>query len=181
MKNPWLKPLTPTYFSVNLFDIAPDFFVKKGFRYVMLDLDNTLGSYLDWHPSRRAMEYVDHLKDLGLTVCLVSNNREKRVSFFASQLGIAYIANAHKPSRKVIQAYLESNAIPLKAVVLIGDQLLTDCLVANRLGIASILTDKLVPNDHWPTRFNRLIDAPLRRYLKQRGRLLSWRTAYDRN
>jgi predicted HAD superfamily phosphohydrolase YqeG len=63
--------------------------------------------------------------------------------------------------------------------MLVGDQLLTDVLVSHRLGIRVLLTEKLVLEDQWTTRFNRLIDAPLRRYIKKKGLLIEWKTLYE--
>jgi predicted HAD superfamily phosphohydrolase YqeG len=74
---------------------------------------------------------------------------------------------------------LEGSGFHKKDTILIGDQLLTDVFVANRLGIRVILTEKLVKEDQWTTRFNRMIDKPLRRYLKKKQKLKSWRENYD--
>jgi predicted HAD superfamily phosphohydrolase YqeG len=58
---------------------------------------------------------------------------------------------------------------------------LTDTFVANRLNIRILLTEKIVKEDQWTTRFNRLIDVPLRRYLKRKHLLKPWERAHERN
>jgi len=62
--------------------------------------------------------------------------------------------------------------------MLVGDQLITDVLAGRGAHIRVILTEKIVKEDQWTTRFNRLLDYPIRRYLSKKGLLPDWRNKY---
>ena len=63
---------------------------------LFFDIDNTLvthGSPAD----ERAIALFKHLKELGFSCLVLSNNKEPRVKSFAKQVGIKYIYKAGKP------------------------------------------------------------------------------------
>ncbi len=174
-----LKKLTPHYHATSIYEVPSDFYEKLGIKHLLIDLDNTLGSYRDTHPSRQACELVATLCRAGYHVIIISNNKGPRVSRYASELGVPYLSSARKPFKRRLLAFLVKQKFELAKTMLIGDQLLTDTLAAHRLGIRVLLTEKLVSEDQWTTRFNRLIDRPLRQYLRKKHRLTSWRQAYE--
>ncbi len=88
---------------------------------------------------------------------------------------LPFLANAHKPFKKRILQYIAMMKIDVAKTVLIGDQLLTDVVVANKIGLSVVLTEKIVQEDQWTTKFNRLFDRPIRKHLRQRKLLPDWR------
>ena len=62
--------------------------------------------------------------------------------------------------------------------MLVGDQLMTDTLAAKGAHIRIVLTEKIVKEDQFTTHFNRLLDRPIRKHLKKKGKLLDWRIIY---
>jgi len=71
----------------------------RGYRGVIFDIDNTLvphGAPADEH----AIEFFKMLRETGFDSCLISNNKEKRVTPFASAVGSKAVWKANKPSRK---------------------------------------------------------------------------------
>lgn len=176
-----IKKFVPTCHANSVYEVPADFYAKLGIKNILLDLDNTLVSYKDLHPSRRTMELLDGFKSAGYRVFLITNNKKKRIESFAGNADLPYIYSSRKPSRKKIARLMEEEKLKKEETMLVGDQLLTDCLAANRLGIKVLLTEKIVPEDQWTTRFNRLIDRPIRRYLKRKNLLTDWSEKYDRN
>ena len=74
---------------------------EEGYRGVIFDIDNTLvphGAPAD----ERAKALFAHLKELGFSCCLLSNNQIQRVSMFNREIQVHFIEDAHKPSRKII-------------------------------------------------------------------------------
>jgi HAD superfamily phosphatase (TIGR01668 family) len=90
-------------------------------------------------------------------------------------LHLPFLANARKPFKKRILQYIAMMKIDVAKTVLIGDQLLTDVVVANKIGLSVVLTEKIVQEDQWTTKFNRLFDRPIRKHLRQRKLLPDWR------
>lgn len=169
----------PYAHALNIYDINPSFFKKEGIKVILCDLDNTLDSYRATSPRQEAFELKDELNKSGIKLIIISNNREKRVKPYAEKLGVAYLSKAGKPFKKRISRFLKENCYNLDEVLLVGDQLMTDIKCAARLGIKSILTEKLVHEDQWTTHINRLFDKPLRRRLLKRGLLIDWRKRYE--
>ena len=71
----------------------------NGIRGVIFDIDNTLVEH-DADADKRAKEFFANLKEIGLKVCLLSNNQKERVERFNEDIGVYYIYDAKKPRRK---------------------------------------------------------------------------------
>lgn len=99
---------------------------------------------------------------------IVSNNNKERVSYFAKDLSIkAAHHKALKPLklklRKILKQYHRSE------VIMIGDQLMTDVLVAKRLGLYTILVEPIhLHSDENSTKFNRRLERFVVKQLKKR-------------
>ncbi len=168
------KRFIPTFYAKNIYDVDPSFFVAQNVKTLILDLDNTLASYRALLPSEATLKYITALKDLGITAFLISNNKDKRVKDFAAALNVQYLASARKPFTKKISSFIKQHGIDKSTLMLVGDQVLTDVQVANKLNVRVLLCDKLVKEDQWTTKFNRLFDRPLRRSLRRKNLLKEW-------
>ncbi len=173
-----MNNIIPYVYAKNIFDVNIDFFKKLDVKYVFSDLDNTLDSYKCILPSDRTIAFAKTLKENGITLIVASNNTQKRVSKYADVLDCKFVHSLKKPLAKKLLQYINSNNIAKEECIFIGDQLLTDVLVANRAGIKSMLTDKLVKEDAIYTRFNRLFDKPIRNKLKRKKKLREWSELY---
>lgn len=166
-----IKKLVTTYHASSIYEIDPEDLKNLGYKTIFVDLDNTLAQYNVLIPEKRTYQLVDRLHDIGLEVILISNNKAKRVKPYAERLHTKYVYSTRKPFARRFKKYVKEHSIDLKTSVLIGDQLMTDRPLAKKVKMDFILTEPLVKLDQWTTKFNRLIDRPLRKkYLKQ-GRL----------
>lgn len=175
-----MKKYIPYATSKNIFDIEPDFYVDIGIKNLIIDLDNTLDCYKSDIPSIEVKEYINKLLNKNLNLIIISNNTKKRVSKYANALNIKYISSACKPFRFKIKRYLKNNNLVYKQTILIGDQLLTDIKVANKLHIKSIFVEKLVESDQWTTRFNRFFERKIKNKLLKRNLLVDWRKIWEK-
>lgn len=129
-----------------------------GYRGLVFDIDNTLvphGAPAD----KRAIELFARLKSIGFCCCLISNNQEPRVKMFNEPIGVDYVYDAHKPSRKNYLRAMEIMGTDTDTTVFIGDQLFTDVWGAKRSGIPSILVKPIHPKEE--------IQIVLKRYLER--------------
>ncbi len=148
----------PTKYLDSTYEIDFEELYESGVRGVLFDIDNTLvphGAPAD----ERAKQLLTRLKELGIGVCLISNNQLGRVKSFADSVGAAYIENAHKPSVKGYQAAMERIGCTTENTVFVGDQLFTDIYGANRAGIPTILVKPIHPKEE--------IQIVLKRYLEK--------------
>lgn len=131
---------------------------KTGYRGVIFDIDNTLvphGAPAD----ERAKKLFAHLKELGFSCCLLSNNQRPRVEMFNEEIGVHFIENAHKPSTKNYLRAMELMHTDKKNTLFVGDQLFTDVYGARRTGLYSILVKPIHPKEE--------IQIVLKRYLEK--------------
>ena len=172
------KRFIPFAHAKSIYEIPVDFYQQNGVTLLLIDLDNTLDSYRLYTPTERAVTLIDNLRKANITPVIISNNRGKRVSSYANALGLEYIHSARKPFSGRIKKFLEEKGVPLENIMFVGDQLVTDVLAAKGAGLRIILTEKVVKEDQFTTHFNRLIDRPIRRHLRKKGKLPDWRTKY---
>ena len=170
-----LKIHIPYAHATSVFEIDVSFFVKENIKTVLCDLDNTLDSYRTETPSKRVFDLKENLAKNGINLVIVSNNTGKRVTKYASSLGVPFISSIRKPFAKKLLAKTKDMGIDLNTTILIGDQTVTDIACGNRAKLKTILTDKIVKEDQPTTYFNRLFDRPIRRSLKRKNLLRDWR------
>lgn len=169
------KKFIPFCHADSIYKVDPDFFKKQGVKTLFIDLDNTLDSYKAVHAKEETIAYIKSLADLGIEPVIISNNRAKRVDSFAKDCGITYIASARKPFARKLLREISKRNLSCSDVMLVGDQMMTDVLAASGAHIRVMLTEKLVKEDQWTTRINRLVDRPIRKYHKKHKNLKDWR------
>lgn len=110
----------------------------KGFNVCFLDVDNTITPYDSKTPDEKAKKFVKSLKDNGFEVIVISNNTNKRVSKTAKEIDCEYSCWSFKPLPFKLNRLIKQKGLDKKKIFMMGDQLLTDVLCANNLGIYSI-------------------------------------------
>ena len=116
-------------------------------------------------------QFKEKLDKANIKLCIVSNNRASRKSIYCERLGVEGIFSCRKPFAKKINEFITKLNFKKSEVILVGDQLLTDVRCAKNVGIKVILTEPITKKDQWTTKFNRLIDKPIRSYLRKHGYL----------
>ena len=156
----------PRYIFRNITDLTPSFLKLLGVKFLMLDLDNTIAELAESSPSAAVSRWVLELKNGGVDLFIVSNSRRSgRVERFAEALGIGFIKRAAKPSTKGIFSALALSSHHAGESALVGDQVYTDVLAANRAGVISIAVHPL--KFHTPLIFLRYaVELPFRALCK---------------
>ena len=130
----------------------------KGYRGVLFDIDNTLVPH-DAPADERAIGLFARLRELGMAVCLISNNKLPRVEPFAGAVGAQFIENAHKPRVKSYQKAMDLMGCTKENALFVGDQLFTDVYGAKRAGMHAVLVTPIHPKEE--------IQIVLKRYLEK--------------
>jgi len=130
----------PKFSFPEITDISPDFLQELGIKFLMVDLDNTIAAYSEHQTSSHVFEWADEVKSHGIELFIVSNSLSKaRVGAFKDELDVDGIMNAHKPSPTGVINAMSCAGYAPSASALIGDQIFTDTLAANRAGVVSII------------------------------------------
>ena len=165
-----LEWLVPHQVAGTIYDINLEKLRAEGVTGIICDLDNTLVGARVPAATPELAAWLERVRAMGFKVIIVSNNRRARVSRFAEPHGIPYIWSARKPVRASFRKALALLGLPPEKTVVIGDQLLTDVLGANRTGLRVILVKPIAPAEESVfTRVNRLIERAAHRRLKRRG------------
>lgn len=166
-----LKNLIPNIYISSIYDIDFERLKSKGITSLLIDLDNTLVEHNSDMLAPKLLKWISKMPDHGFKVLILSNNLKKRVSDIACKLGVPYICMARKPFPSSFrQALLQLNSTAHETAI-IGDQLLTDVLGGNRLGLFTILVVPISQGDRWYTKLNRLVERIVFSYLHKRGYL----------
>jgi HAD superfamily phosphatase (TIGR01668 family) len=146
--------LTPDIMVRRVYEVPAETLAARGVRAVISDLDNTL---VGWHEEDITAEISTWLKDLrdaGIKVCLASNTRRlPRLTRLATQWGVLHVpGNAGKPGTKGLEHALRLMEARPHEAAMVGDQLFTDIVAGNRLGLLTVLVNPLSPKEFIGTR-----------------------------
>lgn len=153
-------------------EITVDELVSAGVQAVLLDLDNTLVGWqrLDISPSVRA--WLMDLDRAGLKLCLISNTRfGRRLRLLSEELGIPYVRKALKPGKKGFLKAMEELGVDPSNTVMVGDQMFTDVLGGNRVGVYTVMVRPMARHEFFGTKISRVAERVLLKWFKKSGSL----------
>ena len=139
----------PTVILDAVTDISPSLLQQRGVRFLMLDFDNTLVPYTTSVPTVQVEDWLKAMQQSQIRLCVVSNSRKPRVRVFCEKYGIPCITHARKPFPKGIRQCLQQYGLQPAECALAGDQIYTDILGANGLGVRSILVKAIDNHNIW--------------------------------
>ena len=149
------KLLIPKLYYKDIYSINYKKLKDKKVTYLLFDIDNTIADNRDNKPSKEAIQLINKLKK-DFTIILVSNALPLRAKRFGQELAVDYYAFSIKPLKKTYKKIISKYNINPSNIAAIGDQLYTDILGANKMGIISILIDRMSNNESIITKFNRI-------------------------
>ncbi len=146
-----MKLLTPDVYVDSVFHIHLDKLKERGIKGLIIDIDNTLVGWDTKYASEKTKSWLLSLQQEGFQVCLVSNNTEDRVVTFNEELKLLAIHRATKPRRLPFKRAMEKMGTNVGNTAVIGDQIFTDVLGGNRMGLYTVLVVPIVSKEFWWT------------------------------
>ena len=141
--------LLPRLCADALTELTPELLKRQGVRLLMMDFDNTIVPYTTDTPTQRMAQWLSMMAGSEIRICVVSNSRNDRVKRFCAKYGIPVIVRAKKPGTKGIKACLAQYGVAPGEAALVGDQIFTDTLGANRAGVMPILVRAIDNHNIW--------------------------------
>lgn len=166
-----MENFIPDIYKKNIYDIDYMKLRKKGIKCLLFDLDNTLVSVKTDTPTKKVKELFLYLEKY-FKVIIISNSNKDRLIPFKEGLNVDVAAKAHKPFKKKYLKIMEIYKFKEHEIAAIGDQLLTDIYGANKVGITSILVNKIGDYEKIGTKINRFLEKFIYRYLKRKNILV---------
>src|SRR5690554_1432769 len=87
----------PDIYQKSIYTINYKKLKDEGIKCIIMDLDNTLVPIQVKEPTKKAIELVDYLKDLGFKIIIMSNNNIQRVIPFKEILEVDCSYHSLKP------------------------------------------------------------------------------------
>ena len=141
--------LLPTIILPALTDVSEELLRSRGIKLLMLDFDNTIVPYTTSIPTEEMEKWLRTVTASDIQLCVVSNSRKDRVKIFCEAYGIPCITHANKPFPKGIKECLKKFETDPQCCGLVGDQIFTDTMGANAVGVASILVKAIDNHNIW--------------------------------
>lgn len=153
-------------------DLSPETLKSAGIRGVLVDLDNTLVGWQRADMGEPAREWIRSLKDAGLGVCLLSNTRSgRRLRQLSEELGVPFVPRPGKPARRGFVAAIRLLGLHSHEVAMVGDQMFTDVLGANRVGLFTVMVPPLAHREFFGTKISRAFEKVLMAHFRRKGML----------
>ncbi len=124
-------------------DIEPELLRSMGVELLILDVDNTIAPYKTLTLEKRVTDWAARVRDAGIGLFIVSNNKGERPEVFARLLDIPFLKRAGKPSPRGVRRALELSGIPPERAALAGDQIYTDTIAASLAGVHMLLVEPI--------------------------------------
>ena len=143
----------PDIYQKSIYHIDYDKLKESGIKCLLFDLENTLVPFVEKEPNKRLIDLINDLKDMDFKIIIFSNALKGRIKPFKDVLNVDCLARANKPYKKNFLKVIKLFNYDLSEVAIIGDQLYTDILGGNKVGIKTILVNPMSSDDMFITRF----------------------------
>ncbi len=136
--------LLPDYRVHRVTDLSAAFLRARGIRVLLLDVDNTLSTHGGQRPLDGLENWIQNMAAAGIRLLILSNAKRRRVEPFARRLGLDFQALSLKPLPVGYLRAVHRLGCRRREAAIVGDQLFTDCLGGNLVGMATILVDPIL-------------------------------------
>lgn len=165
-----LRILCPNEYVDSLLSVDLNALRERGITALLLDLDNTLTAWQSYELSDEVIRWTQGLASKGMRACIVSNTHSpKRLSKLADRLGLSYTKQAAKPGGRGFREAFRLLDVQPGEVAVIGDQVFTDILGGNRLGLYTVLVKPIARREFIGTKISRLFERIVLRAMLHRG------------
>ena len=162
--------LYPKLYCKRVTDITPEFLKDNNIKALILDVDNTLIDF-DRILLEGIVEWKEKMNSNQIECIILSNsNQLDKIQKIADALKIPFIRFATKPLKRGFKKAQKELNLPSENIAVVGDQIFTDVLGANRCKMFSILVEPIAEKDYLITKIKRpLENLVIKKYLKKKG------------
>jgi len=147
-----MEKYIPDMYQKSIYTVDYQKLIDNGVKCVLFDLDNTLVPYHVKHANEQIRELFNSLREKGLKVIIFSNSPKKRVNVFKDELAVDCLPNAGKPSKRGFEIIMNKYKYNITELAIIGDQMMTDIIGGNKVGITTVLVTPVSPKDPFWTK-----------------------------
>ncbi len=157
----------PNMYYKNIYEINYKLLKEKGIKCILFDLDNTLVEPHTKHSNEKLQKLFIELKK-DFKVIIFSNSFITRLLPFKKELEVDINHTSLKPLKHSFNKVLKKYKFNKEEVAIIGDQIFTDIIGGNNVGINTILVDSITVKDFFITKYNRKREEKLLKELEEK-------------
>ena len=157
----------PNMYYKNIYEINYKLLKEKGIKCILFDLDNTLVEPHTKHSNEKLQKLFIELKK-DFKVIIFSNSFITRLFPFKKELEVDINHTSLKPLKHSFNKVLKKYKFNKEEVAIIGDQIFTDIIGGNNVGINTILVDSITVKDFFITKYNRKREEKLLKELEEK-------------
>lgn len=139
-------------------DITLDILKKYNITNLILDVDNTLSTHHGHILTEGLEEWLRIMSVAKIGLIVLSNSKEQRVKPFAEKIGLPFISLGLKPLPFGYFRALKALGSQRKNTAIVGDQIFTDVLGGNIVGVKTLLLTPIKLEETAGFRFKRKIE-----------------------
>jgi HAD superfamily phosphatase (TIGR01668 family) len=133
----------PDMYRKSIFDVNYDLLSSRGIKCLLFDLDNTLALISEKKPRKEVIELFNRLKEKGFKIIIFTNSPSKRVKPFKNILEVDCCPFACKPFSRKFLSIIKIYNLQFSEIAIIGDSMMDDIYGGNKVGITTILIERL--------------------------------------
>lgn len=147
-------------------DITVSILKKYNIDSLILDVDNTLSTHHGQVLTDGLSEWLLNMRENNIKLTILSNSTSKRLDPFAKKIGLDYISLGLKPLPFGYIRALKALGSKRKNTAIVGDQIFTDTLGGNIVGLKTVLLTPIKPETSLRFRMKRRVERFLIKALK---------------
>ena len=142
-------------------DITVELLNNNDLKALLLDVDNTMSTHHGTILTDGLMEWIEQMQESGIKLMVLSNSKKARIKPFASRIGLPFISLGCKPLPVGYLRGVKALGEKRKNVAIVGDQIFTDVLGGNVVGVKTILLTPIKLEDGWSFKVRRNLEKKL--------------------
>ncbi len=147
-------------------DITVGLLQKYKIDALILDVDNTLSTHHGEVLTDGLEDWLVYMKENGIKLTVLSNSKRKRVEPFAQKINLDFISLGLKPLPFGYIRAVKSLGTRRKNTAIVGDQIFTDIIGGNTVGVKTVLLTPIKPEDGWSFKLRRRLEKIIIKNLK---------------
>lgn len=160
----------PNVYKNNILDINYDKLKQLNIKLIAFDFDNTIIEKHNYEISKELKQLFNKLKKDFKIIVLSNSINGKKLQKVCNEYKMDYILKALKPYKFGFKKIKKRFNLKYNEICLIGDQLCTDIVGANKAGCFSILVEPIDYNEGFFTKINRLREKKIYRNLEKNNK-----------
>ena len=142
-------------------DITVELLNKFDIKALLLDVDNTMSTHHGTVLTDGLLEWIDYMQLNGIKLMVLSNSKRKRIEPFAARIGLPFISLGLKPLPTGYLRGVKALGKKRENVAIVGDQIFTDVLGGNIVGVKTILLTPIKLEDGWSFKARRRLEKKI--------------------